>query len=74
MYLNLPDYVPPLSSFPLTPSWGPVMLKLNLPILRLSSQWDLLKGLMVSVFISFYLREADTSRKAFLSLNVRLQL
>ena len=27
---------------------------------------------MASVFISFSLREADTSRKAFLSLNIRL--
>lgn len=33
-----------LSSFPFTSSWDSVMLKLNLPILPLSTQWDFTQG------------------------------
>lgn len=50
---------------------GSSHVRINLSVLPLPTQWDF-QGPIVSVFTSFYLGEADTDGKAFLSLDIKL--
>jgi hypothetical protein len=65
-------YAMPLSSsFPFTSLWGPLMFKLDLPVLLFFTHWDF-QGPIAAVFTSFYLRDTSTDEGAFLSLNIML--
>lgn len=69
MYVNLPDSVPFLFSLLL------LSHHLNETFLFCSSySVDFTQGPEGLVFISFYVREDNSSRKAFFSLNIRLLL